>query len=612
MALSGRFETTYYKTERWYEFIWNATQTDNRSTVNWEVYARGGGGMYLTLWSLFLDLTVSKGKLISSSTTVVADKLGSGGTQGGQQYFANNGQGKISDTAAELYHLDYVYSTSKNRLPYTDCLLAKGTFIIEHTTTGDGAFSVTLKTASPNTTTYQNGSGSYTLDATAIKSTITVSGSPKMGEKPVFAITRYESGASHSLRYALKNRVGTVVRSGNLASGVGTGYSGWTIPKDFANSITDSDYGTMVVYCATILNGTQIGEHSCEWKCYVPDDAYPTVSIAISDGAGFFEKVGAFLQNYSRVAVTATTGTAYGSAITSIQTTANGVTYSGSPAQLPALTAGKYKITTKATDGRGRSATAEQEITVAAYQIPTMNLSAYRCKSSINSERDDDGEWACITVAGNVTQLDGKNTGTLSLEVTGYSESFAGLTGSFTKSVIVAADSSKAHAISAKLEDTAGAVPAQANIILQAGFAIMEIYRDGHGISFGEGCSGPGFWVAMDATFRKGVVLEVEPTEARHAVTKGFVDSTFVPQKSAYVNTAVSADTITQPFVLLNIMSENDVLRSKLGGANYAYILTYYYSGNPGWRLQIAFSYAIDSPKMTFRTEYQGVFSGWA
>lgn len=612
MALSGRFETTYYKTERWYEFIWNATQSGNRSTVNWEVYARGGVGIYLTLWSLFLDLTVSKGKLISSSTTVVADKLGSGGTQGGQQYFANNGQGKLSDTAAELYHLDYVYSTAKNRLPYTDCLLAKGTFVIEHTTSGDGAFSVSLKTASPNTTTYQTGSGSYALDPTAILSTISVSGSPKMGETPVFTITKYENGASHSLRYELKNRTGTVVKSGNIASGVDTQYSGWTIPKDFANSITDSDYGTMVVYCGLVLNGVQIGEKSCEWKCYVPDDAYPSVSITISDGAGYFEKVGKFLQNYSRVMVTATTQIAYGSQIASIKTTVNGTTYTGSPLQMPALSPGDYQIVTTVTDGRGRHANATQEITVAAYQIPTMNLSAYRCKSSINSERDDDGEWACITVAGNITQLDGKNTGTLSLEVTGYSESFAGLSGSFTKSVIVAANSSIAHSISARLEDTAGAVPATASIMLQAGFAIMEIYRDGHGISFGEGCEGPGFWVAMDATFRKAVVLANDPVDSTHAVNKGYVDTNTIPQRCAYISDPVSADTITAPFVLLNISEENTVLRSLLGGANFAYIQTQCYHAASGWRLQMAFSYAINPPKMAFRTEYEGVWSAWA
>lgn len=611
MALKGNFFTTYYSTRR-YEFLWNATQSGNRSTVAWEVYVRDDTARYMTLWSLFLDLTVSKGTVVSSSTTVVADKLGSGGTQGGQQYFANNGQGKLSDTTAELYHLDYVYSTSKNRLPYTGCLLAKGTFVIEHTTSGDGAFSVSLKTASPNTTTYQNGSGSYTLDATAIKSTIRVSGSPKMGEKPSFTITRYTDGVSHKLRYELEDRSGNVVRRGDIASGVGTSYSAWTIPKDLANAITDSDYGTMVVYCASILNGTQIGEAPYEWKCYVPDDAYPTVSISLGDNEGYYSKVDAFLQNYSRVTVTVTTGKAYGSDIASIKTTANGVAYSGSPVQLPALAAGNYKIVTTVTDKRGRSVKAERDVTIAAYQIPTMNLSVYRCKSATNSDRDDNGDYACITVSGKVTQVDGKNTGSLSLKTTGYSESFANLSGSFTKTIIVAADSSKVHAISAELKDTVNAVPAQASIVLQAGFAIMEIYKDGHGVSFGEECGGPWFAVAMEAFFRQQVTLGKNPTEAMHAATKEYVDVNAIPQQSGYVRTATSADTITAPFVLLGISAENTELRSLLGGANYAYLLTFYYSTNPGFRLQVAWSYAKDPPKMAFRTEYEGTLSKWS
>ncbi len=612
MALSEKFETTYYNTLRWYEFIWEATQSGNCSTVNWEVYARGGDGRYYTLWSLFLDLAVSKGKLISSSTTVVANLTGSGGnTQGGSE-FNNNGQGKTSDTSAELYHLDYIYSVAKNRLPYTDCLLARGTFVIEHTTSGDGAFSVSLKTESPDTNTEQSGSGSYTLDATAIKSAITVSGSPKMGEKPSFTITRYTDGVSHKLRYELKDRSGNVVRRGDIASGVGTSYSAWTIPKDLANAITDSDYGTMVVYCVSILNGTQIGEAPCEWKCYVPDDAYPTVSISLGDNEGYYSKVDAFLQNYSRVTVTVTTGKAYGSDIASIKTTANGVVYSGSPVQLPALAAGNYKIVTTVTDKRGRSVKAERDVTIAAYQIPTMNLSVYRCKSATSSDRDDNGDYACITVSGKVTQIDGKNTGSLSLKTTGYSESFANLSGSFTKTIIVAADSSNAHAISAELKDTVNAVPAQVSIVLQAGFAIMEIYKDGHGVSFGEECGGPWFAVAMEAFFRQQVTLGKNPTEAMHAATKEYVDVSTIPQQSGYLTDPVSADEITAPFVLINITEKNTELRSLLGGANFAYLLTFYYATNPGFRLQVAWSYAIDPPKMAFRTEYQGALSKWS
>lgn len=84
-----------------------------------------------------------------------------------------------------------------------------------------------------------------------------------------------------------------------------------------------------------------------------------------------------------------------------------------------------------------------------------------------------------------------------------------------------------------------------------------------------------------------------------------------IPQQCTYVNTAVSADTITEPFVLLDISSENATLRSLLGNANYAYIQTQYYSAKTGWRMQVAHSYAIDPPKMAFRTEYQGVWSAW-
>ena len=529
MALSGNFFTTYYNTRR-YEFLWNATQSGNRSTVNWELYVRDETDRYITLWSLFLDLTVTKGTLASTSTTVVADKLGSQGQAGGQQYFSNNGQGKTSATTAELYHLDYVYSTSKNRLPYTGCCLARGTFVIDHTASGDGAFSVNLKTATYGNTTYQTGFGSYTLDATAIKSTISVSGTPKMGEKPSFTINRVTATITHNLRYELKNKSGQVVKSGSIANGVSTSYNEWTIPKDLATEITDSDYGTMVVYCKSINGANTVGETSCTWQCYVSDDTVPSVSVALSDASGYLGKVGHYLQNYSKVKVTATASGKYGSTIKQISTTANGKTYNGSPVTLDAFATSKsYEIVTTVTDTRGRTASAKATVAITAYSIPTMTLSAYRCKSQTDSTRDDSGEWAKITVTGNVAAVNGRNTGSLSLDATGYSEGFTGLSGAFTKSVIVAASTSIAIPISAELTDTIGAVPSRLSISLQAGFAIMEVYKDGHGVSFGEECAGHGFYVGMDAVLRKTVTLEQQPTASGHATNKAYVDGSTAP-----------------------------------------------------------------------------------
>lgn len=527
MALSGNFFTTYYAGWRNYEFIWEAEQTGNRSTVTWELYARGqmGTTTTATLWSLFLDLTVSKGTLVSSATTVTADNLVSGSISD----FANNGQGKTSDTTAELYHLDYIYSVAQNRYPRTNCKLATGIFVIDHTASGDGAFSVNLKTATYGNTYYQTGSGSYTLDATAVKSTIAVNGTPKMGEKPSFTINRITATITHNLRYELKNKAGQVVKSGSIANGVGISYNGWTIPKDLATGITDSDYGTMVVYCTSINGGKTVGETSCQWKCYVSDDAYPSVSIALSDGARYLDKIGYYLQNYSKVVVTATSAGKYGSTIKQISTTVNGKTYSGSPVTLPAFaTAKSYEITTKVVDSRGREATDKETVTITPYTIPTMTLSAYRCKSQDDSTRDDSGAWAKITVSGNVAEVNGNNTGLLNLSATGYAEEVASLSGAFTKSVIIPASTAVAIPISAELTDTVGAVPSKVDISLQAGFAIMEIYKDGHGVSFGEECAGHGFSVGMDAVFRKSVSLEQSPTESDHAVNKGYVDRALV------------------------------------------------------------------------------------
>lgn len=117
---------------------------------------------------------------------------------------------------------------------------------------------------------------------------------------------------------------------------------------------------------------------------------------------------------------------------------------------------------------------------------------------------------------------------------------------------------------------------------------------------------------ALYLTPDEEIVFPVDSVNGKTGeVTLSASDVGAIPQQCSYVSTAVSADTITEPFVLLNISSENAELRSLLGNANYAYLQTQYYHSNPGYRMQVAHSYGINPAKMAFRTEYQGVWSAW-
>lgn len=109
-----------------------------------------------------------------------------------------------------------------------------------------------------------------TREPSASASSVSCNSSVQMGKKLLISINRSQSTVAHNLYYSFGG-VETL-----LASGVGSSYE-WTVP-DLADKCLNALSGSCRIRCVTYLNGSYIGESSCNVTLTVPD--YTRVSIS--------------------------------------------------------------------------------------------------------------------------------------------------------------------------------------------------------------------------------------------------------------------------------------------------------------------------------------------
>ena len=188
----------------------------------------------------------------------------------------------------------------------------------------------------------------------------------------------------------------------------------------------------------------------------------------------------------------------YGSTITGEAVSLEGKPYGGGVL----TSAGSLSLTVSVTDSRGRVGTAAYTITVAAYAAPSLSLSASRCTA--NGTADDTGDCARITVTGFVTQVNGRNTGDLTLTYGGTEVKASLGTGNVSyQTDPVYADPNATLSITAMLEDKL--VAASRTMVLSTGYATLDLLAGGKGISFGKAATREGFDCAMPAYFSGGL-----------------------------------------------------------------------------------------------------------
>lgn len=196
--------------------------------------------------------------------------------------------------------------------------------------------------------------------------------------------------------------------SGTIADKTASTSLQWVPPIDLAAQAPTGTTVTVKLTVTTYSGGTNIGSKSISVSCPIPETVVPTLSFTLSDKLGYPESYGGYIQNQSQLRVQTDAQGAYGSTIQSVAVSCGGITGFGADLTLQLPNEGTAKVTVVATDSRGRTATAEQEIAVLAYQNPTATVTdLYRCDETGNPQND--GSFAKLTFSYTVTGLDEKN-----------------------------------------------------------------------------------------------------------------------------------------------------------------------------------------------------------
>ena len=318
---------------------WNAPNIEgNFSTVNVQVRLIANG--YAALWG-------ATGKLLS---------LNVGGIREDARVDISISQGQVK----ALWAKDY---------------------LVNHNP--DGTKSITISaTLHADISNYGSATASFNLPLTNIPraSSITAPNSV-IGSNINITVNRAANTFKHAIRCAWygKNTV--------IANDVDTSFA-WTIPKDFANDIPNSESGWGTLIVETYSGGKKIGEKSTTFTATVPDDVKPkltgfTLTDTNTAAASVVPGEQAFIQILSNIKVNfgQMTG-AYGSTITGYYAEIVGknqstTTQGGSLGIMNY--SGNVTIRASVTDSRGRTSnTIERTVNILEYFAPILNISAAR------------------------------------------------------------------------------------------------------------------------------------------------------------------------------------------------------------------------------------------
>jgi hypothetical protein len=174
---------------------------------------------------------------------------------------------------------------------------------------------------------------------------------------------------------------------------------------------------TATIVCETYNGDTLLGQSTatCTLTLKAADVA-PSISIATTDPTGNLTTYGRFVKGKSKITVTLTPTLAYGATLAATQITANGASYTSSPATTDfILSASKTGISATIRDSRGQTATASATIQIFDYDAPKINaFSAHRCNA--DGTENNAGAYMAVGYSVEVSPLGNQNAKTLTVK----------------------------------------------------------------------------------------------------------------------------------------------------------------------------------------------------
>lgn len=461
--------------------------------------------------------------------------------------------GKIISSAAKAWSVTVngtVYSGTNSVAieNNTTKTLASGQTTIIHTADGTKSFNysfsqtfdITFAGAAVGT---KSGSGTGTLNTIprATAPTLNVS-SIDMGGTVTIYTPRASSAFTHDLAYSFAGSAYV-----NIQTGV-TNSVYWAVPLTLANSIPNTTSGTVTIRCITKNGTTVVGTKTVLLTAKVPATITPSISAVTLTEANstVASKVGAYVQDKSKITASIAASGSYGSTIKSYSSTFLGKTYTGASFTTDTVTlGGTISLVTTVTDSRGRSTSKTTSVTVLNYtppKITTFEVARYNA----NGEADPDGVYVRIRIVYSVSSLDNKNTATAKVEYKKSTDSTWTALNTRSETSLDATLTPQGTTFSTDyqydfrvtLTDAFNsASPVTYNTFIPSGAVILDIKADGKGVAF------------FKTSTKAGVEIAGElPGSSISLTTNANLDSLTTPGFYVIPTTTISATISNKPY----------------------------------------------------------------
>lgn len=422
----------------------------------------------------------------------------------GTGYFSNDGKPwniKIDGSTVASGNKTYDFRN------YTTLTLGSGSKTITHNS--DGSKSVAVS-AYFNSSPYL---GSATVSATFNLTTIarassisSITGGSELNQSVTVNISRKSNSFTHKVEYSYAG-------SSYITASTNAGTScSFTPSISLASYVPNSTSGTLTVRVTTYNGSTQIGSAVTATKTLsVPSSVVPTMgtpSVTRIDN-GVPSSWGVYVQSFSKATVSMTgVAGAYGSTIKSYSITGGGLNANTSSATTGVLTSsGTITFTCTVIDSRGRSVSKTASISVAAYNPPSLSLSAERSDPS-GTPNASAGTCAKVTATFSFASVSGKNSITSkSCSCNGQTNtSFASGT-PFVLNANLSIGSS--YTVTATITDALGRSSGPITVSISSASRIMNIKANKKGMGIGKFAEEDNVLdIAWKTKFRAGIKID--------------------------------------------------------------------------------------------------------
>lgn len=330
------------------------------------------------------------------------------------------------------------------------------TATVDHAADGSATFAFALSFRFYSTTVYNTWySVSGSASATEPRASSVSASNGTFGSAVAISVTRQSTAYTHTVTVACLGRTETVASLSTAASLSWTG-----AVATYAPLLTNAMSTTATITCQTFSGSTLIGTTTVTITMTLPAASVkPSTAISLADLTGYASTYGGYVATKSRLRVTLTNTLRYGATLASTAITANGQSFSASPAETSEIVAGNTAVTARITDSRGQSSdTASASITILAYSAPAITaLSVRRCDQ--DGTANNAGAYCQVTYGVRVTALNNHNSRTLVLKykkksVSSWTSQTVTLSAyTETGTVIFAADTESTYDVRLELTD---------------------------------------------------------------------------------------------------------------------------------------------------------------